>query len=101
MCVRRGSELLDMLLVILLDFHRQGASVPFFEGHTNKKREPLPSLVRLVEAPRKRPALSWTSNEKMPHAYMYYTPIVHLGFRQGAVRACIYNTRRAYRCFVL
>ena len=31
-----------------------------------------------------------TSNDEKPHAYMYYTPIVHLGFRQGAVRTCIY-----------
>ena len=28
---------------------------------------------------------------------MYYTPIVRHGFRQGAVRVCIYTTRRAYR----
>ena len=32
-----------------------------------------------------------------PHAYMYYTPIVRHGFRQGADRVCIYTTRRAYR----
>ena len=41
-----------------------------------------------------------TSNDQWPHAYMYYTPIVRQGFRQGAFRACIYTTRRAYRCLV-
>ena len=35
-----------------------------------------------------------------PHAYMYYTPIVRHGFRQGAFRACIYITRRAHRNFM-
>ena len=41
-----------------------------------------------------------TSNDQWPHADMYYTPIVRHGFRQGAFRACIYITRRAYRCLV-
>ena len=53
------------------------------------------SLVRLVEAPLKAQVVLYETTE--PHAYMYYTPIVRHGFRQGAVRVCIYITRRAHR----
>ena len=49
----------------------------------------------LAEAPLKAQVVLNETTE--PHAYMYYTPIVRHGFRQGAVRVCIYTTRRAHR----
>ena len=41
-------------------------------------------------------SLSSQKRNDSPHAYMYYIPIVRQGFRQGAVRVCIYTTRRAH-----
>ena len=63
------------------------------------KKNVEPSVARpLAEAPLKAQVVLYETTE--PHAYMYYTPIVRHGFRQGAFRACIYITRRAHRNFM-
>ena len=47
-----------LLAGFVLDFTDNMPASSLTEGHIYKKREPLPSLVRLVEAPRKWPILS-------------------------------------------